>query len=570
MARYDAGNAVPDDWDGEQTMLMTMCVPKSVGWRVLVTGAMARLANARYYTWSEGKALEAKQVAERMLRTMTFDCNNDFGRMADALEAINTKIPSLITLEEFLEDIQNSPILSKLADWIDLATIAGSILPNLDLQLTPIEWVRFIFEFRWKRNIANSADSIADSLRLLMLAQTGETVAEGAETIDGYLDDISDWAAILVQGGTLAAEAAQAYAQMRDLYAAEGANVDLDLRNFNRVQNSVFVDNEVDVNLTGCCGGDGDVSGSVQTISPGAGGVGGGPFADPDEYSGDPPLDQDKCNRTTHIVEKYIEYIANGASMSGIIGWGMPAGFAVWLQTTPVVFTTLMTAGALPLLFGYMAGVAAVLPALSSYLATFRDNLTATKNVIICDILDLGTSPSAIRTLLAAWMSSNLPGSLPELLVDKHVDAMFSNNVCNWIFDGEGYYPDLEVASCAFCTEWVPFQLQAGTLIDGNLTSEYFKIESELVTSGVFTIRIRIPENCYATILFDRGTSQSLVLYSGMTYYWWDELEEVIGTSTTWPGDGPIEAGQPGGHQIFYYTGTAETCEFFISNPVTP
>lgn len=429
--------SIPDDYDEQATEWVTvaMCVPNTRKWRAIVSGSIYNLTRGRNWDRQTGTIKTAQDIGRRIWESITMDCSNNWDRIATALESVDAKIPNLLTLQEFLDTIDDSPILATLAEWVDLATIVDQILPNIDLRLTPVEWIRFFFDFRWKRGIRNAADSIASSLRLMMLAETGETVAEGAETIDGILDNVSDWASILVQGGTLGAEIAQAYAQLSGLYSDGFGDEDIRLRNYNRIMSDILINNKIEVD-TGCCSGGGsigNVNGS-QTITPYSGGPGGGPLSDASP-SLSVPVSQDKCNMTSYIIDQYIAYLRSCGNIFSAVSISEATAFTLWLNSTPLIFSSLAIAGAVLVLFGYVIGLFIAGLPLGVVLLAYANNLEGDKQSVVCDIMDLAASPSDVRSILSTWMTNNLPVDLPSSWVSYHIEHLFPNNVVNEIFE---------------------------------------------------------------------------------------------------------------------------------------
>lgn len=428
---------IPSDYSETETdwVMVSLCIPNTREWRGVVSGSIYNLTRGRNWDETTGIIKVAQVIGERIYNSMAIDCNNNWDRIATALESVDSKIPQLVTLQEFMDGLADSSVIAAIAEWLALGDSLASIIPNIDLKLSPVDWAKFWLDLLWKRRIGSAADQIAKYLQLTTIAETGETVAEGAEALDGIFDNISDYISLFLEGGTMGAEAIQAWAQIRSQYQQPEANFDLDLRNINRVYTDVFVDNQISVDMD-CCPDGGEIGNyaGTQTITPGSGGVGGGPIIDSDA-STNVPIDADKCNAAAYIVEQYIEYLKIYDGVAGLLAAGGPTGFAVWLNSTPLIFSSLAVAGSVLVLFGYVVGLLIAGIPLTVYLGIYVSNLESTKDALICDIVLLGNTPDAIRSLLETWMTDNLPSSMPSSWVTYHIEHLFPNNVVNEILD---------------------------------------------------------------------------------------------------------------------------------------
>lgn len=270
---------IPGDYVEGETEWMTvmLCIPNTREWRAVVDGSIYNLTRGRNWDERTGIVKVAQVLGQRIYGSMTMDCNQNWEAIATALTSLDEKTPGLITLNEFLSDLGNSTI-GDIADWLEFGTAVGGLLPNIDIKLSPVDWVRFLTDFFWKRNMLAAVKDLVTTEKIENFIQGGETVAEGAEALDGWVDDVADWAGVLLSGGNVTAEFLQAYAQLRGLFTADGANDDDALRNLNRVYNDVFVEGDsmaVNVNnqQTVNCGG---VGGSTSMGGCGGTPMGGG------------------------------------------------------------------------------------------------------------------------------------------------------------------------------------------------------------------------------------------------------------------------------------------------------
>lgn len=274
---------IPDDYNELETEWVTvmMCVPNTRGWRGVVSGAIYNLTRGRYWDENTGIITVAQVIGERIHKSLRMDCENNWLRIADSLESLDAKFPSPVTLQEFMDSLGDAETIEAISEWLGLGAALANIIPHLHLQLTPVDWVKWFFEMRWRGQVAGSADGIEKWLRTLAMVETGETGAEVAEAVDSWLDNLSDWASLILQGGSMFSEAASAFALLQGWFTADESNNDNTLRNLNRVYNSVFIEGDAmaneqtqTVNISCGCGGsgcggcDGSGTGFVADQSP--------------------------------------------------------------------------------------------------------------------------------------------------------------------------------------------------------------------------------------------------------------------------------------------------------------
>lgn len=183
---------IPNDYSETETQwrIVTMCVPDTRQWRGVVTGAIYNLTRGRHWDETTGIIKVAQVIGQRIFGSMKMDCNNDFGRLADALEAINNKTPELKTLEEILTDMGASSV-TDLADLTRILSWVGDMFPGLIPHMPVSQWLAMITGWRRHRETMGQFTAMNASLRGLALAETGET---GVEIIDEVTDSI--WATL--------------------------------------------------------------------------------------------------------------------------------------------------------------------------------------------------------------------------------------------------------------------------------------------------------------------------------------------------------------------------------------
>lgn len=292
--------SIPDDYDPDTTqwIFVGMCIPNTRMWRGIISGSIYNLTRGRYWDESTGVIVDAQEIGRAIFGSLTMDCNNNWERIATAMESIDSKTPGLLTLQEFITDLGNSTI-GDVSAWIEFLTAVTGLLPNIDIRMSPVEWVRFVTDYLWKRNMLAAVKDLVTTEKIENLIESGETVAEGVEAIDGWVDDIADWAEVLLSGANVGADFLAAYAAIRSLYTGDGSNEDSELRNVNRLVNDVFVEGDtMSVNVSNFqnvnCGGSGlgpcgGGTGFIADQNPSGSSIDDPGYTLPDAGEGDPP-----------------------------------------------------------------------------------------------------------------------------------------------------------------------------------------------------------------------------------------------------------------------------------------
>jgi hypothetical protein len=223
------------------------------------------------------------------------DLTQDVGRIATALESIDSKTPELVTLQDVLDDLGNST-LGTLVPYIEAFLALSDLLPNIDLQLPIHQIIPMFFDMYWKHKVAKALEGMAWSEKIENIIEGGETIAAGVEAIDdAYIDNTTDLISLFLGGLSSGSLAVIAFRNLLDLFTAPGADEDPDLRTIVRVYNSVFVDGDaltVKNYIDACCsGGSGGQSPDAPPIDYTDDGT-----TPPDGFDDYPSYTDHKCN----------------------------------------------------------------------------------------------------------------------------------------------------------------------------------------------------------------------------------------------------------------------------------
>lgn len=144
---------IPDDYDPIETQwsIVTMCVPNTQQWRGIITGLVYGLTRGRNWDEKTGTITEVQQIAQAIFGSLTMDCNNDFTRIADALDSIRAVMagptPSHTYLDYFqqLEALGGSVMagdtimvsLQKMVDRMPTDMTLGELIAELETANDP-------------------------------------------------------------------------------------------------------------------------------------------------------------------------------------------------------------------------------------------------------------------------------------------------------------------------------------------------------------------------------------------------------------------------------------------------
>jgi hypothetical protein len=192
---------IPSDMDQDTEWVhVGMCIPNTRMWRGVVAGCIYNLSRGRHWDENTGTITDAQSVGREIFKSMTIDCNNNWERIADALEAINLKTPELYTLAELLTSMEGSS-LGDIADLVSILEWAGFSLPNIDIKLPASDILSMWFGMRrWR---AVSAGILAHTTTMKSIAST-LAASTGVEVVDEITVDI--WALIdqlITTGGSI-------------------------------------------------------------------------------------------------------------------------------------------------------------------------------------------------------------------------------------------------------------------------------------------------------------------------------------------------------------------------------
>lgn len=194
---------LPTDWtplDGYNFYLI--CCPNSSEYGGILRQGISGQSNLWKYDISVGDPDEFKQEWAKLVNgvwVMSGDILlSHLDRVATALEAIEAKTPDVKTLQEIIDDVDNSSILANAADLAEVLAFLKDVLPgfpNLNLPLG--DFIQAFTTYRFRASIINLLEDIALSQRAQSTAQLG-TDGHG---IYGIFNTLTDY--LLLPAGFL-------------------------------------------------------------------------------------------------------------------------------------------------------------------------------------------------------------------------------------------------------------------------------------------------------------------------------------------------------------------------------
>ena len=174
--------------------------------------------------------------------------------------------------------------------------------------------------------------------------------------------------------------------------------------------------------------------------SGGSGSVGSGSPVDSDPTDGyipgnDPVVDAAKCKRVNYVIDKYLDFLGLWGAVEGLLAIGPAEALATYLLgSSSLVFSSILVAGALVTLFWSVVTLFVGGLVMFSYIVAHAVDVRANRKELTCAMYNAAT-PGDMRQAIIDFMSNHLAG-LPQSFVTYHVDAIFSNNVLNGVFNG--------------------------------------------------------------------------------------------------------------------------------------
>ena len=174
--------------------------------------------------------------------------------------------------------------------------------------------------------------------------------------------------------------------------------------------------------------------------SGGSGSVGSGSPVDSDPTDGyipgnDPVVDAAKCKRVNYVIDKYLDFLGLWGAVEGLLAIGPAEALATYLLgSSSLVFSSILVAGALVTLFWSVVTLFVGGLVVFSYIVAHAVDVRANREELTCAMYNAAT-PGDMRQAIIDFMSNHLAG-LPQSFVTYHVDAIFSNNVLNGVFNG--------------------------------------------------------------------------------------------------------------------------------------
>ena len=174
--------------------------------------------------------------------------------------------------------------------------------------------------------------------------------------------------------------------------------------------------------------------------SGGSGSVGSGSPVDSDPTDGyipgnDPVVDAAKCKRVNYVIDKYLDFLGLWGAVEGLLAIGPAEALATYLLgSSSLVFSSILVAGALVTLVWSVVTLFVGGLVVFSYIVAHAVDVRANRKELTCAMYNAAT-PGDMRQAIIDFMSNHLAG-LPQSFVTYHVDAIFSNNVLNGVFNG--------------------------------------------------------------------------------------------------------------------------------------
>lgn len=238
--------------------------------------------------------------------------------------------------------------------------------------------------------------------------------------------------------------------------------------------------------------------------SGGSGSVGSGSPVDSDPTDGytpgnDPVIDAAKCKRVNYVIDKYLDFLGLWGAVEGLLAIGPAEALAAYLLGSgSLVFSSILVAGALITLFWSVVTLFTGGLVIFSYIVAHAVDVRANREELTCAMYNAAT-PGDMRQAIIDFMSNHLAG-LPQSFVTYHVDAIFSNNVLNGVFNGwtdagviaelSAYTPPVGCDGCGSeFAHWIIMKyeqyaygsfgtLDNGQVVEGGIESDSFEVVS--------------------------------------------------------------------------------------------
>lgn len=249
---------IPDDWSGDDWMFVYGCIPNSRQWRGVFRGAVYNLTRGRNWDETTGNILDAQQTGREIYEGFKMDCDQNFDRIAIALEAINDKMPELVGIDDFIEGLTNVGGLN-FEEIEALLNILG-VLPGIDIKFEPVE---FLFKFlRWKALLIAQATQATAQTTMAGAMVTGEALQQMISAI-GTLGPYAQ----LIIGALLGSDVLGSVLQtvLDFIFDTDEAGDGNEIRNINNIllnQEAIMQTVSVVQNCGAGCGGGGGGDGT--------------------------------------------------------------------------------------------------------------------------------------------------------------------------------------------------------------------------------------------------------------------------------------------------------------------
>ena len=214
-------HAIPSDWEEEMGWTRIMfCVPNSPHWHGLAEGLTTTFSYGRFWDGKTGNISDIQEIGRRIRDTFFMDCNDDFTRMADALESIRDHLDhngngiakilyddsqkdsvGLIALQQAIEALEPDAI-DEMSDFLEFLQRLGAVIPDLNFRFPSLFQIMLtIMDIRYRRVMMANGAMIAENTRYI-----GNAISPAQpDPAQEEADVTKSWAEKLLSGAMLAA-----------------------------------------------------------------------------------------------------------------------------------------------------------------------------------------------------------------------------------------------------------------------------------------------------------------------------------------------------------------------------
>jgi len=182
---------IPSDWvESDGYIAVAFCCPNSRAWRGLTRGLFTEFTSGRSWKRSSGSIQEAQAIGLIIQESLSMDCFDDLGRIADGIEALNITMGGgeVLTISEAVVrlatgtiDVQDSAALVETLGFLKELLGGGT---EGDATVTVTMLMQAYSTWKFRESIVNLTEDIAISQRSQALAQGGPSSGLLYEGVD--------------------------------------------------------------------------------------------------------------------------------------------------------------------------------------------------------------------------------------------------------------------------------------------------------------------------------------------------------------------------------------------------